>query len=1044
MADSTATSGTDWTAALDGAAQSMGKPLSFTPTAFANFYGPYADKVAEKTGIDANTILGQWGHETGWGRAVVPGTNNLGNIKDFSGTGVKAVDNQTGTTDAYRKFANMDDFANSYASLLARKYPGALNTGMDARATASALKSGGYAEDPNYVNGVTQATASVAKARGLRPADPQSNASNGPISDAGAADWGSLVGKAAPVLKSGAKAEPNALGFTPMAAFENQYGTNDQTGMNPDPNPLVALGAGVGEGFGKAVLGGQALVGKGVRALGNAVSGGPNISGLVTGQQPSNVLTRAGDWLVNDAQTGAKNLTQQANEAGGDTFSRKAGEFVGTAAPLVVAGPELLPQIAAGATYGGSQAALYDQNIAKGAVEGAGLGAGGYALGRGIGAAAQAAKPAITKALTALRGGEDAAAGKIAGQLGDQLQPTIDALKQNSNEIIPGSLPTAAEAANNPAIVRLQRQMQNTAAGQEAFPARAAANNDARMTAGQAVVGSGIDAEAQQFAQQQAERILRGQAELPPVNAQQAAVMQTPAYARAIADAKTNAASGASDAFTTQQAAVHQGLNDAIERVAGTPETLEAARAARAAQGEADYAGVQGLISADGRAFADLEARPGFNAAMRKASGIEDNANGLNARDPYVYGESQRNLVHGPNGELNWVESPAPRFVDASVLQGARSALSDEMSSLARAGRNNEARSVGQTLEAVDRFLGANNEAFNTARANYAANSVPIDQQAALQQRLTGAVNNLTGEVSAGKLNSTINSIAAEQAKAGARAADRVTPEQLAALQQVGQQAQRAGTNMTGLNGQGQEYLRQALEGRAAKTGAIDAEATGAANQAFREHLAQNSPAYRDYFNVANGYGADLASRQALAEALNKLSLAAHNANGVPQMTFAGAKSALNQAGPLTGAAQEYGQNLLADLQRGTAANAALGAAGSQTAANLNLGGGGLLGNLIQHKVGDTAIGAAVGSGHVLSAAVGAVVQRAMSAANAKTEKAAIELLLNPKKLASALEKFKDEPSAKQAFVNALKQKAAASGKTGVAAVQTYEAAHTQ
>src|SRR6185437_3371814 len=129
MADTT-TAGTDWGSALDSAASAMGKPLAANPTSFANFYGPVADQVSQQTGIDSNTILGQWGLETGWGKSVIPGTNNLGNIKNKVGQtgGVQATDNQTGSKDSYQQFASPQDFGNAYTQLLQNNYKGALNT----------------------------------------------------------------------------------------------------------------------------------------------------------------------------------------------------------------------------------------------------------------------------------------------------------------------------------------------------------------------------------------------------------------------------------------------------------------------------------------------------------------------------------------------------------------------------------------------------------------------------------------------------------------------------------------------------------------------------------------------------------------------------------------------------------------------------------------------------------------------------------------------------------------------------------------------------
>lgn len=123
-----------------------------TPEKFAEQYGPIAIDVGRRLRIDPTILLGQWGLETGWGRSVVPGTNNLGNIKDFRrGQGVAAVDNMTGSNDNYRIFESPQAFAEHFTSLIERKYPNAIGTGGDAEAFASALKEGGYAEDPDYV-----------------------------------------------------------------------------------------------------------------------------------------------------------------------------------------------------------------------------------------------------------------------------------------------------------------------------------------------------------------------------------------------------------------------------------------------------------------------------------------------------------------------------------------------------------------------------------------------------------------------------------------------------------------------------------------------------------------------------------------------------------------------------------------------------------------------------------------------------------------------------------------------------------------------------
>lgn len=129
---------------------------SATPDDFSARYGSAAEKAAKALGVEPSVVLGQWGLETGWGKSVIPGTNNLGNIKDFAGGGVAATDNMNGSRDKYRAYDSPDQFVDDYVSLIQRKYPSAVNA-KTPEDFAKALKSGGYAEDPGYVAKVTTA-----------------------------------------------------------------------------------------------------------------------------------------------------------------------------------------------------------------------------------------------------------------------------------------------------------------------------------------------------------------------------------------------------------------------------------------------------------------------------------------------------------------------------------------------------------------------------------------------------------------------------------------------------------------------------------------------------------------------------------------------------------------------------------------------------------------------------------------------------------------------------------------------------------------------
>lgn len=136
--------------------------------AFAEQYGPAAERAAASLGVDPNLLLAKWGHETAWGKSVIPGTNNLGNIKAVgSQPGVAATDNMTGSRDNYMSFANPEAFADHYAGLINKRYQGAVGAGADVSKFAAGLS--GYAEDPKYATKLGAAYQTLLKARGAAP-----------------------------------------------------------------------------------------------------------------------------------------------------------------------------------------------------------------------------------------------------------------------------------------------------------------------------------------------------------------------------------------------------------------------------------------------------------------------------------------------------------------------------------------------------------------------------------------------------------------------------------------------------------------------------------------------------------------------------------------------------------------------------------------------------------------------------------------------------------------------------------------------------------
>lgn len=119
---------------------------------FLNTHAGLAHQVSGDLGVDPNALLAQWGLETGWGKSVIPGTNNLGNIKDPTGKGKRAYDKEEGSNDAYMSYASPEDFGKGYADFLRKnpRYKNALAAGTDGNAYFDELQKAGYATDKNY------------------------------------------------------------------------------------------------------------------------------------------------------------------------------------------------------------------------------------------------------------------------------------------------------------------------------------------------------------------------------------------------------------------------------------------------------------------------------------------------------------------------------------------------------------------------------------------------------------------------------------------------------------------------------------------------------------------------------------------------------------------------------------------------------------------------------------------------------------------------------------------------------------------------------
>lgn len=444
-----------------------------TPQDFAKVYGPAAERAGKALGVDPAMLLGQWGLETGWGKSVVPGTNNLGNIKDFSGSGTSATDNMTGSRDKYRKYDSPEAFADDFASLIQRKYPGAVGA-KDPLAFATALKDGGYAEDPRYVDKVVQAS----RMAGTKP---------NPVMK--------VVGSAVEaVVPSAQAAEAN-----PFDQFDAQA---------PSEIPRVEVrGTSADEpGVGTNVL----------RAIGGALGPGQLIADAVTGGKFSRDMAGGlvrgagsiGATLARPFESGAENAQRRASmdaglsEMGTDTSSaaygggKLAAEIAGTsgvgnvvAAPLRLAGrvaPAVAPaanrlaqSVASGGMSVGQGGGFVTNQLARmagGAINGgasAGLiNPGDVGLGAGIGAALPPVMAGAARlgggVVGAVRGIRDMATDAGHQRIAESIvrasatnPEAAAAALARARPAVPGSAPTVGQASADPGLAQLERTLLN-------------------------------------------------------------------------------------------------------------------------------------------------------------------------------------------------------------------------------------------------------------------------------------------------------------------------------------------------------------------------------------------------------------------------------------------------------------------------------------------------------------------------------------------------------------------------------------------------------
>ncbi|MBS7350379.1 MAG: flagellar assembly peptidoglycan hydrolase FlgJ [Comamonas sp.] len=144
---------------------------------FVKSHAAAAQRVARESGIPAHYMLGQAGHETGWGKSEIRGA---GGANSFNLFGIKAGGGWKGkvaeiTTTEYingqarklkAKFRAYDSYEESfrdYARLISQnpRYAQAMQSRSSAHGYAAALQKAGYATDPQYANKLSRAIESA-------------------------------------------------------------------------------------------------------------------------------------------------------------------------------------------------------------------------------------------------------------------------------------------------------------------------------------------------------------------------------------------------------------------------------------------------------------------------------------------------------------------------------------------------------------------------------------------------------------------------------------------------------------------------------------------------------------------------------------------------------------------------------------------------------------------------------------------------------------------------------------------------------------------
>ena len=408
-----------------------------------------AQLAAAQLGTDPAHVLGQWGLETGWGKSVIPGSNNLGNVKSTNGKGVRAVDNQLGTSSTYAAYDTPTDGAQAYADLLQnQRYRGAHGTGGNPVAFINGIVNGGYAEDQHYAGKLNAAIQTVKNSSNVPTlSDMRQQLANQVTEDyARGIDTGTII---------------QGLMKTKLAGADIMAALRKGT----DPERILSVIGGEPLAQFKATDPGERV--KAQSFTTNLAQGASNaVSDMRSGvQQLANRAIGDTAMLKHLQDQQAKAEADPARQALGDTVGGKVGSGGVKALPYIAAGllapeglvPALLANGAVGAVSGALTPTTGDGQILKNmATEGA-LGA----VGGGIGYAAGKGLAAITSKTI---GGDAAATARLTEAQAQGLPTTVAGVNGPNGfwRNIAESMP------QNGKVIRSQAQAEGAVAGKVA------------------------------------------------------------------------------------------------------------------------------------------------------------------------------------------------------------------------------------------------------------------------------------------------------------------------------------------------------------------------------------------------------------------------------------------------------------------------------------------------------------------------------------------------------------------------------------------------